>query len=385
MESAARPVKGFPPPLARVAGAGNLGSARIVHFKPVQQHEGAALVSKARTLPRLAALGGVLAGSVALAPVPAIAEPQAAAPHAAAPAECRIHELPMPPDATKGNVSGGSPDGRTLVGTVEGATPTDLIHVVWRDGEILETPGNLPDRLEDVNSDGVAVGGIFDEYGERRPYVYRDGEVRVLPGHVTPRGINDAGQIVGFRSDAAGEIPVSWAPGADQPVDLPGPPGVAEDVAADGTAVGTIAGEAPDAPTNGFVWRPDGTSAALPQPEGVPENGSFEAHQINGPWVIGSGSNGGEVRWNLDTGATEVIPNTMFDSGAINEQGWVAAATRDSSGRAATLFADGQQVPLPGINNWELSTSSISPDGSVLGGTASVSRGPSKPVFWTCS
>ncbi|WP_338601333.1 hypothetical protein [Saccharopolyspora sp. SCSIO 74807] len=338
------------------------------------------MVSKATTLPRLVALGGVLAGSVALAPVPAVAEPQAAAP-----TECRIHELPMPPGATKGNVSGGSPDGRTLVGTVEG-TPSDLVHVVWRDGEILETPGNLPDRLEDVNSDGVAVGGIFDEYGERRPYVYRDGEVRVLPGHVTPRGINDTGQIVGFRSDAAGEVPVSWAPGSDQPVDLPGPPGVAEDVAADGTAVGTVAGETPGAPTNGFVWRPDGTSAALPRPEGIPANEHLEAHQINGPWVIGSGSSG-EIRWNLDTGTAEVIPNTIFDSGAINEQGWVAAARRDSEGRAATatLFADGQQVPLPGINNWDLSASSISPDGSVIGGTALLSRGPSKPVSWTCS
>ncbi|MEU6128603.1 hypothetical protein ABZ805_05450 [Saccharopolyspora sp. NPDC047091] len=330
---------------------------------------------EARTLTGLVGLGGVLAGSV-LVPAPvAAAEP-------AAPAACEIRELPLPPGATRGGVGGASPDGRTAVGRAVREGPTQVeTDVVWRDGEIATTYSDLPDSLTAVNSAGVAVGGIFDDYGDRRPYVLRDGEVHVLPGHVTPRGINDSGKIAGFRTDGAGEVPVVWEPGSDEPVDLAGPRGIATGISADGTVVGTVDGDTPDAPTNGYVWRPDGTSAPLPRPAGVAPNAHLEATGISGPWVFGGGPDGA-IRWNLDTGAAESIPDT-FGAGAINEQGVLAAPTHDSW--EAVLVDGEQRTPLPGMNGWQLAVSSISPDATVLTGAAGMLKGPSKPVRWTCS
>ncbi|MCX2732820.1 hypothetical protein OOZ19_21490 [Saccharopolyspora sp. NFXS83] len=207
----------------------------------------------------------------------------------------------------------------------------------------------------------------------------------MLPGRVMPRGINDSGRIAGFRTgDAGAEIPVVWEPGSDQPVDLPGPRGVANDVSEDGTAVGTVEGDTPDAPADGFVWRADGTSAELPRPAGVAPNAHLEANQISGPWVLGGGPDGA-IRWNLDTGAAETIPDAAFGSGAINAQGMLATATRGSSGTEGVLIADGRRTPLPGSGGWQLAPRSISPDGSTIAGTAGLLRGPSKPVSWSCS
>lgn len=330
-----------------------------------------------RTLIGLVGLSGALAGSV-VATAPAVA---AAGP--AAPAACEIRELPLPAGTTEGGVAGASADGRTAVGRAVGHDPVQTeVGVVWRDGEIVDLPADLPDALTDVNSAGVAVGGIFDEYGDRRPYVLRDGEVHVLPGHVTPRGINDSGMIAGFRTDAAGEVPVVWEPGSDQPVDLAGPRGTATDVSADGTVVGTVDGDTPDAPTNGHVWRPDGTSAPLPRPAGVAPGAHLEATGISGPWVVGSGPDGA-IRWNLDTGAAESVPGTIPGGAAINERGELAAAA--GSGQEAVLVDGEQRTPLPGLNGWWLAPSSVGPDGTALTGTAGMLKGPSKPVRWTCA
>lgn len=330
----------------------------------------------ARGLSRLVAVGSVIAGSAAASLV--LLSPAGAEGQEQVPTSCEVHELPLPPGGIEGSVTGSSPDGRTLVGevTTEG-TPRGQTVVIWRDGKIVDTVDNAPNTLSDINSNGVAVGGFYDEYGDDRPWVYDNGRIRELPGDVAPNAINDSGLIAGSEADGA----VVWPAGSDDPVALKkGAPGAAYDLSEDGTIVGKAAGEAG---TDAVFWQ-HGAPGLLPRPEGTPLRDNLAAFEINGPWVVGAGPEQ-TVRWNLETGATETIPNvSAAEHSGINERGWIVGSQQ--SGNQAVMIADGHTFVLPPFKSYPLHyADSISADGSVIGGTAVIPKGESKPVYWSCS
>lgn len=305
-------------------------------------------------------VGGLLGGSAVLAPGAG-----------AAPSSCQVHELPVPEGSTDAHFRGASNDGRTLLG--EAISGQRTVPVLWRDGRIVGRIDDAPGPLLDLNAPGAGVGS------GSRPWVYENGRVRELPGGANPLALNDAGQLAGTRSEESGAtVPVTWPAGADRPVDLPGGPGKARDISQDGTIVGE-AGTDP-AP---HVWRPDGTSAPLPMPPEVPAN--VQVVQVSGPWVVGAAPDGTLVRWNLDSGSAEVTPNAVVGGHTgVNERGWTLGS--QDGGTQAVVFADGQVLRLPGLPEFPTHyADSISADGTVIGGTASTSKGPSKPVYWTCS
>ena len=127
-------------------------------------------------------------------------------------------QLPLPSGMNQAEVTGSSPDGKTLLGFAsdEGTSPKAV--VIWRNGKIVDTIRDAPGPLSDVNSHGVAVGNYLTDQSDSRSWIYEDGKVRELPGDVTVNAINDAGQMVGSRMAPTENgppisVPVTWQPG----------------------------------------------------------------------------------------------------------------------------------------------------------------------------
>jgi uncharacterized membrane protein len=316
---------------------------------------------------RFGVVGVLVAASLAAGPLAASATP-----------DCEIHELPLPAGASAGTVLGSSPDGSSLVGSADGNA------VIWRGGAITEAIPGAPGALVDLTGTGIGAGDSVDGQNAHHPWVYRDGTVRRLTGEGTVYAVGEDGHIVGSRlmSTPNGQpvaVPATWAPGADDPVDLPMPSqetGRASDISADGTIVGTVGLDA-------YVWRADGTHFALKRPDGVSPTEMVSADRISGPWVVGTASSIGVVRWNLGTGTVE--PVTAGDQPAVNDSGAVLA----KHGYDAVVVADGTVTTLPGLDGRPMNyPASISTDARTLGGTAQTNQNPSpvteRPVYWTC-
>jgi hypothetical protein len=270
---------------------------------------------------------------------------------------CERHVLPIPDDGMAATVYGATPDGLTLVGSVEPSA--DAPAVVWRDGgiaRVIEAPG----PLLDMNTAETGVGTAGSEVDDGS-WVYEAGEVRRLPGHGQATAIGVSGQIVGSRwAETSGgppiAVPAYWPSSRQELVDLPmasEESGEGTDVAADGTIVGAVGSEA-------YVWLPDGTHGPLPRPEGVPSSEPASAERISGSWVIGE--SGGPVRWNLPTGAVERMD---IDGHRVR------LPLPDGPGNLPPFFVD---------------LTSISADGTVVGGTTSERASLSEqPMWWRCT
>ncbi|MCI2416808.1 hypothetical protein MOQ72_05175 [Saccharopolyspora sp. K220] len=310
-------------------------------------------------------------------------------PSAATAPQCAVHELPLPNGHQAGTVLGASPDGASLVGSSNDGGSVGAA-VIWRGG-VAEPVDGAPGALVDMNGSGVAVGDSVDAQQNHHPWVYESGEVRELTGEGTPSAIGEDGRVVGSRLKPTPNgppvaVPAVWAPGANDPVDLPMPgeqTGRASDIAADGTIVGTVQQDA-------YVWRPDGTHGPLRRPDGIPATEGVSAAKISGSWVVGWTMSAGVVRWKLETGTVEAVPGLQDAEPAnqgINDSGVVLAKT----GYDAVTVTDGVLTTLPALNSDRPMSypSSISADGRVVAGTAQTNGNPSPvtelPVYWTCS
>lgn len=95
--------------------------------------------------------------------------------------------------------------------------------VLWREGTPvvdLGTAGGLESMAYDINDAGVVVGAAIRQHGNARPFVWRNGRMRLLPLPDLPiewseaTAINDRGEIVGFAAlgNFAQVLGVAWKP-----------------------------------------------------------------------------------------------------------------------------------------------------------------------------
>ncbi len=320
-------------------------------------------------------------------PNPALVKPAPAAVTA-----CTIEKLPIPQG--KGPASylfGGDPTGRYLLGAT---SDTDI--VIWEHGKILADlvlDGIDDSKLTDITSAGVAVGSSLSPTAELA-WIWRDNEFTQLAGtHAVARAINENNVIVGSYQNR----PAIWRTPTSPPEFLPLPQGavstgIALGISEEGVIVGIIDGTSrPSRPNRAFVWYLDGSYIELKPPAEAGEYTSFAVRSIRGDWIHGGVSTGSKhsaIRWNLRTGANQLIPE--LETGAvINEHGWIGGA---EPGSRAALYT-GKILPLPtnlpGVSeDFRLdSVDALSDDGSVAGGQIEISAGRGSDraaVRWTC-
>lgn len=362
-----------------------------------------------------AALPVALRGGDAAAPAPAGVS-VSPVPHTPKPSlpglwegKCEAALLPAPDGAALTEVTAGDPDGRWLVGR-QSLGPKHYRLLVW-DGDQVREVGfedSVSDaQLNDVNRAGLAVGAALVPHAGRKPWVIRDGQVSQLPGISSgaARAVNDAGRIVGYRTDGNGPggmprwRPVAWDSYESRAVDLPLPgpqwEGTAVGIDEDGTILATMTNGDLHQPPRAVVWRPGATRPeVLPLPR-VPGGAAFQFLPVSlaGGWVTGSAgrkTKPGEpgtstmykVRIDLRTGQSEVLSADVAIR-VTNAWGWSAGVL--SSGVPAVV-TDTKSVTLPGLDGktgaggW---VRSLSDDGRVVGGQLYVNK-RGRAVRWTC-
>jgi uncharacterized membrane protein len=336
-------------------------------------------------------------------------------PAAAPPSSCTIERLPAPDGAPMAVVSGADPTGRYVVGR---SYPSSGGYqaVRWHDGKPRKVllPGDREELLQDVNTDGTAVGWSYAGVGPA-PYLYRDGKVTALPGvrRGSAYAINNAGAIAG--EDETAHAAVVWPSATAAPIRLPLPEdadqATARDIDDDGTTVGTVDNARP------YVWFPDGTHRELPMPDLDGQRAAAaRVFSIRNGWATGvaddgsgrgdgSGRDGGgkekasaapdggraaasrvaSVRWNVRTGEVRTTAGMQMPDD-VNAHGWQIGT--DRKGRAI-LVTDAGTVVLPGLGGREpggLTTlaASLSEDGRTIGGQADDATGTIQAVVWRC-
>ena len=312
--------------------------------------------------------------------------------------DCTVERLALPSRDAYSLVLGMDPAGRFIVGRTEQAPGTSRLDLlIWNDRQPRRVA--LPGERQvprDVNASGVVVGttDIRSAAGPIgiRAWVYRDGEVTLLPGtrRTEALAVSDSGVVVGTDDGH----PVVWRPSAAAPSTLPVPDatstGTANGVSADGqTIVGMLRSGSLMRP---YVWSADATPRELPLPV-VDGDTAMEAsaQSISGDWVAGMATtrrsdNGMPVRWNLRTSEVSVFPKYKLAGITVSADGRLTAKAGD--GRAVllggpetlTLRRLGDPTSLPDT------AEAISQDSrTIAGNAASGKAGGTAPVVWQCT
>ncbi|MFI6236849.1 hypothetical protein ACIBD9_25095 [Micromonospora sp. NPDC050784] len=332
-------------------------------------------------------VGAVEVGGTANAPAPTTpalavspAETGSAAPRP--PVTCQASWLSQPIDGPVAVANRVDPTGRHIVGDI-GTGQEDGRVVLWTNGRPVVLPAAARHAAA-VNASGQVVGTNGDGTG----WVYRDGKLRFLatpPGYdaVLVHAVNGRGDIVGTarRSDDSHHA-VLWSTDHPQQYRLLGQRGSsATGITEDGTIVGTM-GELP------YRWTPQGVGAALAVPDGYPRASVDSAH---GDWAIGmvpGGQQGGAVqmlpvRWNLATGAVNLLPFPGAAGIAANGDLLV------TDGAPLVVASDGTSRRLPGrpeVRATEAGTytaEGISDDGLTVVGAVYENQAY-RPLAWRC-
>ncbi|MEV4814039.1 hypothetical protein [Micromonospora avicenniae] len=362
----------------------------------------------------VAVLPVALPGGDQTAPAPA-ASPNPTKPVPSGPwlGQCTATQLPVPGGDPRGEVTGGDPDGRWLVGRGHPqGRPIDFRLLIWDGDQVreVEMPGSSQELL-DVNRAGLAVGWSMGGQDGSSAWVVRDGKVMSLPGVISggAMAVNDTGRIVGWRSvrgpgePGVTQTPVVWDSYRSEAVDLPLPEPSWEGEAIGIDEDGTILARMSEGPLGGaairaVVWRPGAARPeVLPLPQ-VPGGVAFQfvplslsagwvtgiADRYNQPGVPRSGTNRYPVRINLLTGEADVLKGGLFNSTG-NGRGWVAGWL---AGDVPGLLTDTKSVKLPVPDGWRGEARggvrSFSDDGRVLGGRLQFDEKGGRPMRWTC-
>lgn len=348
------------------------------------------------------AAGGTLAVTALDRPSPRPARPaptavpsiSVAAPPAG-PGNCTVTRLPTN-GVKKALVTAGDPTGRWLTGrTYPGNTGPSRPLIVWKDGTVAANPkvSGGDQRLNDINSGGVAVGSSFDP--DETPFRYAEGEVTTLRGGAgEATALNDAGVMVGVLGELDDRRPVRWTSATAQPERLPLPDrvlwGQAIDIDEEGNVLGTV-GAARQIGT-GYLWLADGTVRRMPLPkDGDRQATEFWPAAIRNGWVVGRAAFETDesttfeyYRYSLATNRYEQLASEGGMPAKVAANGWIVGESRrpvitSDAGRTTML----PKYPDEAANPTYL-PSSISDDGRVVGGYVIGDDIQNQPLLWRC-
>lgn len=282
---------------------------------------------------------------------------------------CEMVRLPVPPDVTGSQVTGGDHTGRYLAGEglVSDGVESTRIALQWVHGQVrvVDTSALRPYvdvHVSDVSSHGAVVGYRLTDASEFHTdaWVYQAGRARVLPAlhpgdSATAVAINSGGDIVGTNAGTVDGVYREWA--VLWPADRPGTvrelivigesPQVVKgvDIDDDGTILGFV-GFQPTEQQHPYVWpgRGSGYPLAAPDGTGYPRAAAVHNGQVVGSVLTWDGDTGYSVatRWDLTTRTAKVVSTTPSSAVAVNRQGTIAIDT-------ALIYRDGTVRELGGI------------------------------------
>jgi hypothetical protein len=309
----------------------------------------------------------------------------ATAPVTAAGSDCAVDQLDLPAGTAGGAVANGiDPSGRYVIG-LTGARDAPRA-VLWTGGTVTVLPGAFTPQA--VNAAGLIAGftgpNRHGDEKQQHPVVY-DG-TRLVPLPLPDGGVGGAAYAVNTHGDVLGTavrangspIAVRWRTAGTVAVATTVAGATGLGLNDDGVAVGF------DLPgPHALRWAADGATTALPVPHGAD---SATAVAAAGDWAAGDASlpptgskedltTRAAVRWNLRTGAVELISG--ISGSRVSASGTVAGRT--STG-ALALWRDGRisTLPLPpGGTRYGGSLSGITADGHTLVGGVEMSSGVS--------
>jgi hypothetical protein len=296
---------------------------------------------------------------------------------------CVVDQLGIPAGTTGGVAATGiDPSGRYVIG-LTGARDAPRA-VLWTDGTVTVLPAAFTPQA--VNTAGVIVGFTGPNQHDdphQRPVVYVGTQLIALP--LPDRGVSGAAYAVNSHGDVLGTViradrspvAVRWRTTGTVAIvtTVAGASGLG--LNDNGVAVGfDLPGQ------HALRWAADGVTTALPVPHGAE---SASAAAATDDWAVGDASlasTGSKddltaqaaVRWNLRTGAVELIAG--ISGLRVSASGTVAGTTGTG---APALWRNGQihTLPLrPGIIYPGGSLSGITADGHTLVGGVEVSAGP---------
>jgi hypothetical protein len=344
------------------------------------------LIEARRRTRRRTRLAGVVGGAVTVLVAfgaAAVVRTVVPAPITAAGPGCVVDQLEIPAGTTGGVLATGTdPSGRYVIGLT--GTQDAPRAVLWTDGTVTVLPAAFTPKA--VNTAGLIVGFTGPNQHDdprQRPVVYAGTQLVPLP--LPDGGVGGAAYAVNAHGDVLGTVIRTDGSPAAVRWSTTGTVAIVTTVAGasglglndNGVAVGfDLPGQ------HALRWSVDGVTTALPVPRGAE---SASAAAATDDWAVGdaslpsTGSKGdltaqAAVRWNLRTGAVELIAG--ISGLRVSASGTVAGTTGTG---APALWRNGRihTLPLPpGIIYPGGSLSGITADGHSLVGGVEVSAGP---------
>ncbi|WP_246497847.1 hypothetical protein [Natronoglycomyces albus] len=290
---------------------------------------------------------------------PAIAQDTTASPASSETAviDCEVRQLPVPAGYEWTVTVSVDPTGTYIGGRAYPAEATAPVSaIMWHDDGItvIDTPGEEP-WLNSINAHGDAVGTVTKD-GQAVPIAYVDGEVisMKLYGEGYAMDINDAGEVVGYRHDGSGAVPIYWEYPEAEPQVLALPEGhsfgMGRGIDEDGTIVGHVFPHAGGGDV-AYLWKSandDGDILDIDHVEGTMDSFAFD---ISNGWIVGSAHIFGDdgtlehqgLRWRSETGEYEILAHSNVSH--INANGWTVGNTPTH----AILQTDDGVFDLPGL------------------------------------
>lgn len=323
-------------------------------------------------------ISAVLAGSAITGISPAAAESTT----------CVATELKLPagtPTDVHSDLIASDPTARYQVGTIQLSTPGDDEAVFWTDGvpQVLQQDPARRTFLMDVNSKGTVLGGTELADGQSQPWLYSKGAYRKLKlpvgmEWITPRALNERGDVVGTGSDkvTGRSSAIVWPAGGTPRRLLADDSTYGVDINGAGVVVGSLITEQGE---TGMIWKRWDSKGVSVKGNGASAGlTAISGNYITGIQTLNDGSVIGGL-WTTRSSKVVDFPNILD---GVNTSGDVAYL--DATGQTVVARRDGTQyaIDAEGYNT----VTNLFERGQAYDAAGTREYGWARPVLWSgCS